>query len=89
MKKKRKKKKDDDKKKYIRNLASVFKKYNMCHYLTLCTHIYICNTQIVALETEKVEKITQDSDVNQWPQWSCIGKQKCFNDILRVTGSNI
>ena len=36
----------------------------MGHYLTLCTHIYICNTQIVVLETEKVEKITQDSDVN-------------------------
>ena len=89
--KKEKEKKDDDKKKYIRNLASVFKhkKYNMGHYLTLCTHIYICNTQIIALETEKVEKITQDSDVNQWPQWSSIRKQKCFNDILRVTGSNI
>ena len=60
----------------------------MGHYLTLCTYIYIYNTQIVALETEKGRKITQDSDFNQWPQWSCVRKQKCFNDILRVTGSN-
>ena len=36
----------------------------MGHYLALCTHIYIYNTQILALEIEKVEKITQDSDVN-------------------------
>ena len=39
----------------------------MGHCFTLCTHIYIYNTQFVALETEKCRKITQDSDVNQWP----------------------
>ena len=36
----------------------------MGHSLTLCTHIYIYNTKIVALETEKVEEIPPDSDVN-------------------------
>ena len=41
----------------------------MGHYLTLCTQIYIYNAQFVALETKKCrKKITQDSDVNQWPQ---------------------
>ena len=55
-------------KNYIRNLASVFKhikkKYNMGHCLTLCTHIYICNTQIVALETKKSLK----NNTRQWCQ---------------------
>ena len=44
---------------YVRNLASVFKHIKNLqygYYLTYCTHINIYNTQIVALETEKVGK---------------------------------
>ena len=83
----KKKKKNDDKKNKncIRNLASVFKHrkiYIMGHYL-------IYNTQFVALETEKCQKKNNTRQCcKSMASRSCIRKQKCFNDILRVTGSN-
>ena len=50
---------------------------NMGHYLTQCTHIHINNTQCVAFETEKKSKITQERDVNRWPQ-GLVSKTKVF-----------
>ena len=79
----RRRKNDDKKNKdYVINLAYAFKHIKNLqygHYLTYCTHINIYNTQIVALETEKVEKITQDSDVNQWIVMSINGLKVLYS----------
>ena len=57
------------------------------HYLTLykCTNIYIYKTQFVALETEKCQKNDTRQLFQSMASRSCILKQNCFNDILRVT----